>query len=395
MFTKGDFMARKKNEASEGSAGEIDTDDLIASLNKEFGMRIAYNLSCDEAPTVIKRWLDTGSILLNYAIKNGMGGGYPEGRVIEISGLPSTGKSHLSIRAARHVQEVGGLVVYIDTENATSVDLLSKMGIDVRKRFVYCDTRCTEEVFAIIESTINKAKTALAKNIPILVIYDSVGGSSPKAELEGDYDQNTVGLQARVLAKCMRKITGIIGQNNVTLLCLNQLTTQIGQSHGDPYDSKGGKAIPYHSSVRIRLGSGSPIKDKNGTIIGSHVTVSIKKNKVGPPFRKLDFNILFGKGIDENDSLFDTVRSWCDESGGLLKDGKRINVSGSGAWKEFSVINESTGDVILTKKFYKPEFMGLLKQPEYVNYLTDLIDAALTMVFSHDIGPGETPEDDE
>lgn len=392
---KGKKVKEPKGKASSTTVNdEIDTDDLIAAINKEFGMRIAYNLATDEAPTVVKRWLDTGSILLNYAIKNAMGGGYPEGRIIEISGLPSTGKSHLAYRAATEVQKMGGIVVYIDTENATPIELLAKMGINVKKGFVYCDTRCTEEVFSIIESTILKAKQILSKNVPILVVYDSVGGSSPKAELEGDYDQNSVGLQARALAKGFRKITGVIGQNNVTLLCLNQLTTAIGQSHGDPYTSKGGNALPYHASVRIRLGSGYPVKDKAGNVIGSHVTVSIKKNKVAPPFRKLDFDIIFGKGIVENDTLFDEVRSWCDNSGGLTKDGKKICISGSGAWKELTVTDVSTGEVVVTKKFYKSEFMDLLKQPEYVNYVMDLIDVSLTTVGGEPV-EGESPESDE
>jgi recombination protein RecA len=108
------------------------------------------------------------------------------------------------------------------------------MGIDVRKRFVYCDSHCTEEVFSIIESTITKAKQILDKNIPILVVWDSVAATSPKAELDGEYDQNSIGLQARAISKGMRKITGVIGQNNVTLLCINQIRDAIGVMHGDP-----------------------------------------------------------------------------------------------------------------------------------------------------------------
>lgn len=232
------------------------TRDLIKSLNKEFGQRIAYNLSEDEAPTIVKRWLDTGSVQLNYAIRNAMGGGYPEGRIIEISGLPSSGKSHLAYHAAAEVQRIGGLVVYVDTENATPIDKLQHMGINVSKKFVYCDTHCTEEVFSIIESTITKAKQVIDKNVPILVIWDSVAATSPKAELDGDYDQNTVGLQARVISKGMRKITGVIGQNNVTLLVLNQLRSKIGVIHGDPMC-----VDPHTTVVKIRAKSGTKMFD--------------------------------------------------------------------------------------------------------------------------------------
>ena len=231
-----------QDDFSKNSKNNVDDmmKDLITSLNKEFGTRVAYNLSEMDAPTVVKRWLDTGSIQLNYAIRNAMGGGYPEGRIIEIAGLPSSGKSHLAYHAASVVQKMGGLVVYIDTENATMLQKLSDMGIDVRRRFVYCDSHCTEEVFSIIESTITKAKQVLDKDVPVLVIWDSIAATSPKAELDGEYDQNTIGLQARVISKGMRKITGVIGQNNVTLLCLNQVRDNVGVLHGDPVTTPGG-----------------------------------------------------------------------------------------------------------------------------------------------------------
>jgi len=335
--------------------------DLISSINKEFGTRIAYNLSEMDAPTVVKRWIDTGSIQLNYAIKNAIGGGYPEGRIIEVSGLPSSGKSHLAYHAAAMVQKSGGLVVYIDTENATPVQKLADMGIDVRKRFVYCDSHCTEEVFSIIESTILKAKQIIDKDVPILVIWDSVAATSPKAELDGDYDQNSIGLQARAISKGMRKITGVIGQNNITLLCINQLRDAIGVMHGDPAVTPGGKAIPFHSSVRIRLGSGNQVKDKNGNPIGIHTTVTIKKNKVAAPFRKMEFDIIFGKGIVEDEYLFDECRSHCKENGPVKRKGHTISISGEGAWKELSVVNEKTGEVVVEKKFYKSEFGTLMR----------------------------------
>lgn len=226
-------MAKKeKTESEQLTTKKSDVDDmmkdLITSINKEFGTRVAYNLSEMDAPTIVKRWIDTGSIQLNYAIRNSGEGGYPEGRIIEISGAPSSGKSHLAYHAAAVAQKMGGLVVYVDTENATPVQKLADMGIDVRKRFVYVDTHCTEEVFSIIESTITKAKQIVDKNVPIVVIWDSVAATSPKAELDGEYEDSTIGLQARVISKGMRKITGVIGQNNVTLICINQIRDKIG-----------------------------------------------------------------------------------------------------------------------------------------------------------------------
>lgn len=352
---------------------------LIRDINKEFGTRVAFNLSEMDAPTVVKRWIDTGSIQLNYAIRNATGGGYPEGRIIEISGAPSIGKSHLAYHAAAVTQAMGGLVVYVDTENATPVAKLSSMGIDVKRRFVYCDSHCTEEVFSIIESTILKAKQIVDKNVPILVIWDSVAATSPKAELDGEYEDNTIGLQARVISKGMRKITGVIGQNNVTLLCLNQLRTAIGVMHGDPDVTPGGKSIPYHASIRIKLTSGTQVKDKAGNIIGIHVIATIKKNKVAPPFKKCEFDIIFGKGIVEEEYLFDEVRAYCKQNGPVVRDGLSINVGGDGAWKELIVSDPSTGEVVLEKKFYKSEFGALMKDEKYKKHIMNVIDGALTI----------------
>ena len=392
-------MARKEKIEELDTKSKSDVDNMMSSLirdiNKEFGTRIAYNLSEMDAPTVVKRWIDTGSIQLNYAIRNAMEGGYPEGRIVEISGLPSSGKSHLAYHAAAVTQAMGGLVVYIDTENATPVQKLSDMGIDVRKRFVYCDSHCTEEVFSIIESTITKAKQIIEKNVPILVIWDSVAATSPKAELDGEYEQNSIGLQARAISKGMRKITGVIGQNNVTLICINQIRDAIGVMHGDPTVTPGGKAIPFHSSVRIRLGSGNQVKDKAGNPIGIHTTVTIKKNKVAAPFRKCEFDIIFGKGIVEDDYLFDEVRAYCKANGAIKRDGMEINVSGEGAWKELSVTSSKTGEVLCEKKFYKSDFGNMLKDDTYRGYLLAAIDTALTVVGGEALGEGESESSDE
>lgn len=376
-------MVKKEKVETEHVVKKNDVDDMMSSLikdlNKEFGSKVAYNLSEMDAPTVVKRWLDTGSIQLNYAIKNASEGGYPEGRIIEISGAPSVGKSHLAYHAAAIVQSLGGLVVYVDTENATPVAKLSNMGIDVKRRFVYIDTHCTEEVFSVIESTITKAKQIVEKNVPILVIWDSIAATSPKAELDGEYEDNTIGLQARVISKGMRKITGVIGQNNVTLLCLNQLRTAIGVLHGDPDVTPGGKSIPYHSSVRIKLTSGTQVKDKTGNVIGIHVICTIKKNKVAFPFRKFEFDIIFGKGIVEHEYIFDEIKSYCKDNGAVSRGGLKINISGEGAWKELTVMNEKTGEEIVNKKFYKSEFGDLMKDDNYKKYIDIVIDKALTI----------------
>ena len=376
-------MPKKKKEVIENN--DDFTSDLIKSLNKEQGSRVAYNLAEDESPTHVKRWVSTGSQLLDYICANKRNGGFPEGRIVEIFGPPSIGKSHIATQIARSTQKMGGIVVYIDTENATSVDNLGSLGVDVSKRFVYVDTHCTEEVLDIAEKTILKAK-ALNKDVPITIIWDSVAASSPKAELLGDYDKDSIGLQARAISKGMRKITGLIGQTNSLFVILNQIRTKIGVMYGDPDTTPGGKAIPFHSSIRIKLGAGSPIKDGDD-VIGIHVWAKTVKNKVAPPFRKVDFQIHFGKGIVEHEEIFDILRKHGEEE----IDGQIISVSGAGGWKELNVVDKETGELIIEKKFRKNDFHEIISDLEYGEYIAKLLDKTMTKVMkstdSIDINP--------
>jgi len=346
------------------------TAELIQQLNKDAGQRVAYNLATDDSPTHVNRWISTGSRQLDAIISNRLNGGFPEGRIVEVFGPPSIGKSHLAIQVAVSTQRMGGIVVYIDTENATSVENLSLLGVDIEKRFVYVDTHCTEEVLSITEATIMKAR-AMEKNVPITIIWDSVAASSPKAELIGDYDKESIGLQARAISKGMRKINGIIANQKVLFLCLNQIRMKIGVLYGDPTTTPGGKAIPFHSSVRIKLGAGKPIENKDKEIIGINVSAKTIKNKVAPPFRTVKFQIHFGKGIVEHEELFNELR----RVDPVIWNGKEIDVSGTGAWKKFTVTDCTSGKVLVEKKFYKTDFHELLDAPEYKQYFDALIES--------------------
>ena len=354
------------------------TVDLIKSLNKENGSRVAYNLSVDDSPTHVKRWISTGSMLLDYICSNRRNGGLPEGRIVEIFGPPSIGKSHIATQIARTTQQMGGIVVYIDTENATSVENLGMLGVDVAKRFVYVDTHCTEEVLSIAEATIMKAK-AMDKDIPVTIVWDSVAASSPKAELLGDYDKESIGLQARAISKGMRKITGVIANQNVLFVILNQIRTKIGVMYGDPDTTPGGKAIPFHASTRIKLGAGQQIKDGED-VIGINVSAKTIKNKVAPPFRKINFEIHFGVGIKEHEQVFDLLR----KHGPEIIEGKEIALSGTGAWKTFSVTNVDTGEVMIEKKFHKPKFDEVMSNEEYNVYIDKLLERALVKTYKVD-----------
>jgi recombination protein RecA len=351
--------------------------ELISSLNKEHKDRIAYNLAYDVAPTNIHRWISTGSQLLDYIVSNRRDGGLPEGRIIEIFGPPSIGKSHIALQVAKSVQAMGGICVYIDTENATSIENLGMLGINIKKRFVFIETSCTEDIFQTIESIITKSEI-ISKKVPIVIIWDSVAASSPRAELDAKYSKDSIGLQARAMSKGLRKITGVIANKQVTLLCLNQTRTKIGVMFGDPMTTPGGHALPFHASTRIKLTGGGHIKNKDDEIIGAKVTAKTIKNKVAFPQRKVTFEIHFGKGLSEAEYIFDILR----ESPKFVNGTKTIDISGTGSWKKLEVIDSQTGEVITEKKFYKAEFGHLMKDKNYAKYINDYLEHIMIKKFN-------------
>lgn len=358
--------------------GDDFTADLIKSLNKEAGEKIAYNLTIDEAPTNIKRWLHTGSYQLDYLIRNAAGGGYPEGRIIELQGPTSAGKSHVMYEAIKSVQRLGGIAVYIDTENATDIVNLANVGINVKDKFVFIQKTIIEEIFAVIESVILKAR-AMSKDVPVLVVWDSVAQSSPKAEIEGDYDQNTIGLAARVLGKGIRKIANLIGNNNVTLMLVNQQREKIGVMFGDPTTTPGGRAIPYACSLRLVLGEPRQLKKLiNGTeqVYGVLVYCKTIKNKVARPWRKIEFEIHFGKGLVEDEQLMTELIQYCKKGGKpIAPDGCWVEFSEGGSWKYFKV-TDPDGVLIHDVSFHREEFKEkIITQKQFWPYIRAAMDA--------------------
>ncbi len=376
-------MAPKKNKDDNTSTQQnnIDANDvaksLISQLNKEFGTRVAYNLNNDHSPTHVKRWISTGSKQLDYIVSNRRNGGMPEGRIIEISGPPSSGKSHIAFHMARTVQSLGGLVVYIDSENAVPLEKLAEMGVNVNNRFVYCDTHCTEEVFKIAEATIRNAAAANS-TIPILIVWDSVAATAPKQELEGDYDDQQMGLQARTIAKALRKITGVIASHNVTFVCLNQIKSKVGLVFGSPDFTPGGAAIPFHASVRIKLSAGKQVKDTSDGIIGIEVTATVIKNKVSRPFRKATFYILFGFGIVEYEQILDVLKDKASNGPMIASNGFEYIYENSKSWNTLQVLDAHKKQ-IYEKKFQKSNLSELMKDAEFATYFDDMLEIAFVI----------------
>ena len=313
-------MAKKIEEAAAAGQQSEKLKALKAAMEKiekDFGKGSIMKLGEERIDNI--QVIPTGSIALDYAL--GVGG-YPRGRIVEIYGPESSGKTTLAIHAIAEAQKQGGIAAFIDAEHAFDRFYAANLGVNVDELLISQPDN-GEQALDIADQLIRSAAVDI-------IVIDSVAALTPKAELEGDMGDNKVGLQARLMSQALRKLTATINKTNTTCIFINQLREKIGVMFGNPETTTGGNALKFYALVRLDIRKSQSIKDGE-TIIGNEVKVKVVKNKVAPPFRRAEFEIMYGEGICRVGEVVDLgvdfkilekSGSWYSYNGSKLGQGK-------------------------------------------------------------------------